>query len=581
MKKYTNEKNIQMLLYLLKENGIKKVIVNPGTMNMSFVTSLQQDNFFELYSCVDERSACYMACGMAAESNEPVVLTCTGATASRNYMPGLTEAFYKKLPIIAITCTPHLGNIGNNIPQMIDRRNELNDTYKYSTYIPPIKQSDDLWYDNLEINKAILQLKSNNPGPVHINLGTEVTKIFDVDELPKFRVIRKYKLYDDFPNLNDYKKIGIFIGNHAIINNELQSEIETFCSNYNAVVICDYTSNYYGKYKIQFNILCDQESIDMPNNFDLLIHIGNTSGAYMQLDPVSVWRVNPDGLVVDTFKKLKNVFEMAEFDFFRKCNNENYRKKDNTLFDELNNELVSFSKLANELDLPFSNLYISKNLINKLPDDSVVHLAILNTLRSWNYFNSNKRFNVYCNTGGFGIDGILSTLIGASLCNTNKNYFGVIGDLAFFYDLNSLGNRHINSNLRIILVNNGCGTEFHNYSHPAHVIGQDSVSPYIAADGHFGNKSEVLVKNFVENLGFEYLSAKTKSEFIDNLDYFCSDIIYDKPVVFEVFTNSSDESEALSMIRNLKSTFKGKLKKQIKDNLSEESKSKIKKIIKR
>ena len=232
-------------------------------------------------------------------------------------------------------------------------------------------------------------------------------------------------------------------------------------------------------------------------------------------------------------------------------------------------------------DLPFSNLYISKNLINKLPDDSVVHLAILNTLRSWNYFNSNKRFNVYCNTGGFGIDGILSTLIGASLCNTNKNYFGVVGDLAFFYDLNSLGNRHINSNLRILLVNNGCGTEFHNYSHPAHVIGQDSVSPYIAADGHFGNKSENLVKNFVENLGFEYLSAKTKSEFTDNLDYFCSDKIYAKPVVFEVFTNSSDESEALSMIRNLKSTFKGKLKKQIKNNLSEESKSKIKKIIKR
>ncbi len=331
MKKYTNEKNIQMLLYLLKENGIKKVIVNPGTMNMSFVTSIQQDDFFELYSCVDERSACYMACGMAAESNEPVVLTCTGATASRNYMPGLTEAFYKKLPIITITCTPHLGNIGNNIPQMIDRRNELNDTYKYSTYIPPIKQPDDLWYDNLEINKAFLQLKSNNPGPVHINLGTEVTKIFDVEELPKFRVIRKYKLYDDFPNLNDYKKIGIFIGNHAIINNELQSEIETFCSNYNAVVICDYTSNYYGKYKIQFNILCDQESIVMPNNFDLLIHIGNTSGAYMKLDPVSVWRVNPDGLVVDTFKKLKNVFEMAEFDFFRKYNNENYPKKDNTL----------------------------------------------------------------------------------------------------------------------------------------------------------------------------------------------------------------------------------------------------------
>ena len=155
-KKYTNEKNIQMLIYLLKVNDIKKIIVNPGTMNMSFVASVQNDDFFEMYSCVDERSACYMACGLAAESGDPVVLTCTGATASRNYMPGLTEAFYRKLPILAITCTPHLGNIGQNIAQMLDRRVNLNDTYKYSTYVPSIKSSLDEWADNVSINNSIL-----------------------------------------------------------------------------------------------------------------------------------------------------------------------------------------------------------------------------------------------------------------------------------------------------------------------------------------------------------------------------------------------------------------------------------------
>ena len=50
-----------------------------------------QDSWFEMYSSVDERSAAYMACGMAAESGEVVVLSCTGATASRNYVSGLTE----------------------------------------------------------------------------------------------------------------------------------------------------------------------------------------------------------------------------------------------------------------------------------------------------------------------------------------------------------------------------------------------------------------------------------------------------------------------------------------------------------
>ena len=85
-KYYTIERSIQILISLLKQHGIKKCVLSPGTTNLTFVASLQQDSFFELYSSVDERSAAYIACGMAAESGEPVVLSCTGATASRNYL---------------------------------------------------------------------------------------------------------------------------------------------------------------------------------------------------------------------------------------------------------------------------------------------------------------------------------------------------------------------------------------------------------------------------------------------------------------------------------------------------------------
>ena len=64
---YTNERNVQILISLLKEHGIKRVIASPGSTNVTFVASLQQDPFFEIYSCVDERSAAYMACGMAGK----------------------------------------------------------------------------------------------------------------------------------------------------------------------------------------------------------------------------------------------------------------------------------------------------------------------------------------------------------------------------------------------------------------------------------------------------------------------------------------------------------------------------------
>ena len=76
------------------------------------------------------------------------------------------------------------------------------------------------------------------------------------------------------------------------------------------------------------------------------------------------------------------------------------------------------------------------------------------------FFETHSSITGFCNTGGFGIDGIMSSFIGASFMTKNKLYFCVIGDLAFFYDMNVLGNRHIKSNIRIMLINNGKGTEF-------------------------------------------------------------------------------------------------------------------------
>ena len=120
---YSKERNTQIVISLLKAHGIRKIIASPGATNIGFVASVQIDSYFEVYSCVDERSAAYMACGMAAESGEPVVISCTGATSSRNYMPGLTEAFYRKLPILAITSSRGENLIGHLKPQVTDREN--------------------------------------------------------------------------------------------------------------------------------------------------------------------------------------------------------------------------------------------------------------------------------------------------------------------------------------------------------------------------------------------------------------------------------------------------------------------------
>lgn len=545
---YTEEKHIQILLSLLKKNNIKKVIASPGTQNISLVMSMQNDSFFEVYSAADERSAAYIACGLSVESGEPVVLSCTGATASRNYVPGLTEAFYRKIPILTITSTQPEKMVGHNIPQVIDRRIQLNDICKMSIYLSRINNPLDKWNCEVQINKAIIELTRHGGGPVHINLEAGENDSFSIEKLPDARTIKYINNNEDFPEISG-KKVGIYVGAHKKWDKELTEIVDRFCEQYNAIVFCDQTSNYKGKYRALVALVAMQEQYTSPCcSVDVLLHIGDISGAYVTIESKETWRINPDGEIRDTFKNLKYVFEMEEKVFFDYYVN---KKRDllqkNTFFEEWNNEYNNI--LNNIAEIPFSNPWIAKQSANKLPNKSVLHLGILNSLRSWNYFETPRDVLGYANTGGFGIDGNISSLIGASLSNPNKLFFGIVGDLAFFYDMNSLGNHHVGKNIRIMLINNGRGTEFRIYSHPAAVF-EEATDSYVAAAGHYGNKSSLLVKHYAQDLGFEYISAKNKEEYLSQMDKFFNSNIGEKPILFEIFTNSKDESDAHKIIRN-------------------------------
>ena len=212
MTKYSDQKNLLILLSLLKQYNIRRIIVSPGATVTNFAGSVQEDDFFELYSSVDERSACYMACGMAAEAKEPVAIVCTGATASRNYLPGLTEAYYRKLPVLAITSAMFHGNIGHNIPQMIDRTRQLNDIARKSVQIHEVRDKNDEWLVTVDINKALHALTENGGGPVHINLEISNAPHFSISELPVARKINKYHLNStNLPELKG-KKVAVAEG---------------------------------------------------------------------------------------------------------------------------------------------------------------------------------------------------------------------------------------------------------------------------------------------------------------------------------------------------------------------------------
>lgn len=254
----------------------------------------------------------------------------------------------------------------------------------------------------------------------------------------------------------------------------------------------------------------------------------------------------------DTFKSLRAVFKSDELNFFKHYATVQ-KSSDMSLYKEYQ---LKYNQLIESVpEMPFSNLWMAQQITKKLPSGSRLHLGIRNSLRSYDYFNVPADVNVFCNTGGFGIDGGVSSLIGASMMHKDKLFYGVFGDLLFFYDMNSLGNRDVNPNLRILVVNNGLGQEFKNYSCGASNFGEET-DPYIAARGHFGNQSKVLIKAYAEALGFKYLTATNKEEFEKACKEFVDPTIGDKPILFEAFTHTADENEALKLITMISSKSK-------------------------
>ena len=544
---YSLEINVLNLVALLKAHYIRKVVASPGTTDVNCIVSMQNDSFFEMYSCIDERSAAFMACGIAAESGEPVVIICTEASASRNYFPALTEAYHRKLPVLAVTGLHDYRFIGNLEPQVIDRSVSPADTFKLKVHLPIVKDEKDALYSEFLINKALLELTHRGGGPVHINIPSFNEMVFTQKELPDVRVINRYMLTGKMPDISG-KKVAIFCGVHTKWNDDLIEAAECFCAIHNSVIWGCAACGYNGKYKILSTTAgLSRFSDEMNGGIETLIHIGQESGDYgiKSIFPSlkEVWRVDSDGELRDYFGKLTKVFEMDAKNFF-----EYYSGSGEVCDDSYLQKCLQCVETveSNIPDFPFSNIYAASKMIPLLPENSVLHLGMSNSLRAWMLFPAPKSVYTYANLGTRGIDGCLSTMIGASQIHKDKLFFGVFGDLAFLYDLNAMGNRHIGNNIRILLVNNDGGCIFRNWGH--RVLGEEFLNRYIAASGHLCGKSKNVVCHLSEDMGFEYMSASDKESFEQCYRKFTDSEFAEKPILFELFTDPEDEIESFSIV---------------------------------
>lgn len=580
---YTNIKSVQILISLLKQFGIRHLVLSPGTRNTPFVHSVETDDFFKCYSMVDERSAGYFALGLAEALDVPVCVSCTAATATCNYLPAIKEAYERGIQLIALTADIDPYQMFHMEDQCINQVDMYKGYVNTAVDVPPVKSEYDYWYCNRCINEALLELNHHRKGPIQINYHMPYTleelAEFNVSNLP---ITRKITRYNNFDNKNEIqetlmrkKRILVVCGSGYEEENNLKTQLKLFFEKYNCAIIYDYFSNQHDKEFINPKSMGDIFNNDVKNILvpDLIITLGNVFYSTIKYmlptydNNIEHWQISIDGKPNDGYHKLTKVFECKTHDFFENMT-KNIKTKNNR---EYHKEWINLINKIKCEELGFTNFGIIKEFTKVIPKDSILHMSVLDSIRMVNYLELDSSIKCFGNIGADGIDGAISTLLGQSSEEENLAFL-IIGDLSFMYDMNAILGV-IPKNVRILVINNYAGAEFHKN------FGLEKIS---SLNLHIAASHKTEIKQCAQMSEVEYLQAFDMKTLNESLSKFIQ--YSDKPIILEAFTDAATDAANLKEYWNINRSVmpvskKQKIKNIIKSVLGEKNIKRLRKKI--
>jgi 2-succinyl-5-enolpyruvyl-6-hydroxy-3-cyclohexene-1-carboxylate synthase len=534
---YSSKKNVQQLAGLLKAHQVRQVVLSPGSRNTPVIQSLANDPFFVCHTVIDERSAGFYALGIAQYIGEKVAVCCTSGTAALNYGPAVAEACYQQIPLVFITADRPAAWIDQMAGQTLPQPGVFNALVKKSVHLPEIASAEDEWYCNRLINEALLQTTHHGCGPVHINIPL-AEPLFDYVErpLPEVRTIQRYapgaaSFHNYGRRFAERRRPMILAGQSA--GYHLFLHLNPVLEAYDCVVLAEHLANIPSPPCIRnFDaMLCSVPEKEWGDYApDLLITTGGhvVSKRIRQLlhahPPSEHWHIAPDAKIVDTYQCLTDVVE-AEASRFIDCLSAHRPGRGASRPKPFSERWLARSLAIPEPEGEFSDMMAVGALMKALPDGAHLQLANSSSVRLAQLFRPAGRQWVFSNRGTSGIDGCLSTALGMAAVNRELTFL-LIGDLAFFYDMNVLWNRRPSPNLRILLNNNGGGEIF--YTLPGFGTSE-------TADKHIAVRHTENAQAWAESQGFEYLPVSDGQELQAHMPAFVA-TERRRPVLMEVFS---------------------------------------------
>lgn len=532
---------------ICSKKGVKKAIICPGSRNAPLTLAFARHDDIDCYSIPDERSAAFIGLGMALKSKSPVVILCTSGSAAYNFAPAVAEAFFSEIPLIILTADRPQEWIGQLDGQTIYQENIFGKHVKAShTFPSKFGNKDIVWHCHRLINESI-NLACEYPfGPIHINVPLREPFYPEENETVSYSSDIKITEIETIENIidqlgseiNEYNKV-IIIGGQNQSDPELSQVLSELSEKFKIPVIADVISNLAditGPITTQDIFLKDKTNFDTLKP-DLIISFGksviskNLKLFLRQVKPTQHWHIQSAGEVADTFQSLTRIIRCTPLGYFKAILQMEDIKLQSNFYDnwrEINTKTKL--KLEKQLDasVVFSEFKAFKNIIDLLPNNTDLHLANSMAVRYANFISLDKKkdVEVFANRGTSGIDGSVSTAMGAAL-TTDREVYLMIGDMAFFYDRNAFWHNHIPSNLKIVLFNNHGGGIFRMIDGPSR---QPELKEFFETD------QKLNAKNLSNEFDLAYELCTSLEELTNNAFQLTKRSA--KPFILEIETNS-------------------------------------------
>lgn len=465
---------VRELAALMQVHGVTRCVLCPGSRNSPIVRTLDTLPAFTCRSVTDERSAGFIALGWAAADQAPVAVCVTSGSALLNLHPAVAEAYYRHLPLLIISADRPTAWIGQQDGQTLPQPGALGSLSPCRVQLPEsMHTTDTAWHTNRLINEALLALRQHGGAPAHINIPlSEPLSQEAPGDLPATRVIRRLDLTD----ATDAASLAALIGQSPrklLLLGQLpvRPEWATELAAQGWAIAGEHLSNAQGIAETRPDLLlgANQDSSLVP---DLLLTCGGCliSKRIKQLlrstPPRFHLHLSPDGSIIDTFRCLTHSLSGTPEQLLQalRLHAEGTASSDPEASQAYANRWMAPARQALpssdvEPKAPWSGIRAVGELLASLHPGDTLHLANSSAVRYAQFFPLTQGVQVECNRGTNGIEGCLSTAVGYALASPGRQFL-IIGDLAFFYDMNALAQEGIAPNLRILLLNNHTGGIF-------------------------------------------------------------------------------------------------------------------------